>query len=237
MKSSQPCNSPTSLLRAVALFTIGLIAPAIVFADSFDWATEEEYFDADFSTETITATYPFTNTGESAVTIVESSASCGCTIPTLDKKVYEPGESGELKALFTIGSRQGQQRKTITVVTEDAYGTKDTYELKLEVNIPVPVVFKPRVRFWKLNAEATTQNVEVTFHEQFPIVITDLNRKDADQPAQFDYEIETITEGLKYIIKLTPNNPSVKSRDTFMLASEQDTDGILRKYPIYAYVR
>lgn len=237
MKPSQPCTSPTSLLRVSVIFAIGLIAPAIAFATSLEWASESKHFEADFDTETITAAYPFTNTGESAVTIIESSASCGCTIPTLDKKVYEPGESGELKALFTIGSRQGKQRKTITVVTENTQGSKDTYELKLEVDIPVPVVFKPRVRFWKINAEATTQNIEVTFHEQFPIVITDLNRKDADQPAQFDYEIETITEGLKYIIKLTPNNPEVKSRDTFMLASEQDSDEILRRYPIYAYVR
>lgn len=228
---------PTSLLRIAKILSFGLAAPAISWGTSLDWAVESEHFDAGFETEIITASYPFTNAGTSAVTIIESSASCGCTVPTLDKTTYEPGENGELTAIFTIGSRQGKQRKTITVVTEDANGAKNTYELRLEVDIPVPVTFKPRVRFWKLDSEAITQNIEITFHEQFPIEISGLTRKDPEQPAQFDYEIETVSEGLKYIVKLTPKTPELKARDTFILSSAQDTEGILQKYPIYAYVR
>ncbi len=237
MTSTQTRKLPSSLGRFFALLLAGLAAPAIALAASLDWESNSQQFETDFGDETVEASYAFTNIGESTVTIIETSASCGCTVPSLSKKIYEPGESGELNAIFTIGARQGNQHKLITVVTEDAQGAQDTYELKLEVNIPVPVSFKPRVRFWKLNAEATTQDIEVSFHEKYPMALSGLERKDADEPAQFDYEIVTVTEGLKYIIKLTPKTPDVKSRDTFLLVSEQDNEDILRRYPIYAYVR
>ncbi len=237
MNSSRTCNHLTHLIRFSAFLLIGLLAPALTLAASLEWKTDSQYFETDFGDETIEAAYPFTNTSNSTVTIVEATASCGCTVPTLDKKVYEPGESGELNAIFTIGSRQGKQHKVITVVTEDKDGSKDTYELKLEVDIPIPVTFKPRVRFWKLDSEATTQNIEITFHEKLPTVISDLKRRDPNEPAKFDYEIETVTEGLKYIVKLTPKTPNQKASETFFISSEQDRDDILRKYPIYAYVR
>ncbi len=237
MNSSRSYKSPASLLRSSALLLVGLLAPALTLAASLEWKTESQYFETDFGDETVEAAYPFTNTSDSTVTIVESTASCGCTVPTLNKKAYEPGESGELNAIFTIGSRQGKQHKVITVVTETEDGTKDTYELQLDIDIPIPVTFKPRVRFWKLDSEATTQDIEITFHEKSPMVISDLKRRDPDEPALFDYEIVTVTEGLNYIVKLTPKTPNQKSSDTFFIVSEQDTDNILRRYPIYAYVR
>ncbi|MDQ8180879.1 DUF1573 domain-containing protein [Pelagicoccus sp. SDUM812005] len=237
MISTRSCTLPAPVRRLLAAFLCGLAAPALAWTASLEWATETQSFETEFGDESVEATYPFTNTGDTPVTILETSASCGCTVPTLSKKVYEPGESGELNAIFTIGSRQGKQRKLITVVTENAEGSQDTYELKLEVDIPVPVTLAPRVRFWKLGAEASTQTIEITFHERSPMTLSGLARKDADQPAQFDYEIETVTEGLKYTVKLTPKSLDVKSRDTFLLVSEQDENDILKRYPIYAYVR
>lgn len=237
MTSPIPCKSFTPLSQLIIVGMILLAAPALPLAAALDWNKETQSFETEFGDESIEATYPFTNSGDSTVTIIETSASCGCTIPSLEKKVYEPGESGELNAVFDIGSRQGKQRKVITVVAEDSNGTKDTYELKLEVDIPVPVTLSPRVRFWKAASEATTQNIEVSFHEKFPMILSDLKPKDAGQPSQFEYEIETVTEGLKYIVKLTPKTPDVKSREIYLLASEQDKNDILRRYPIYVYVR
>ncbi|MDQ8186392.1 DUF1573 domain-containing protein [Pelagicoccus sp. SDUM812002] len=235
--TSQSCKLANLLPRFICFALLGLAAPSLVFAASLEWSNETQQFETGFEDEAVEATYAFTNVGDSTVTIVESSASCGCTVPSLTKKTYEPGESGELNAIFTIGSRQGKQRKFITVIAEDANGTQNTYELKLEVDIPIPVSFNPRVRFWKLSEEAVTQEIEVTFHEEASMVLTGLKRKDDDQGGQFDYEIETVAEGLEYIIKLTPKTPNVKSRDTFLLVSEQGNDEILRRYPIYAYVR
>jgi len=237
MKSNPSYSMTASFFKALGLFALALLAPVFLFAESLSWASKEQFFKTDFDDKEITASYPFTNTGQEVIEITETSATCGCTVPTLEKKTYAPGESGELKAVFTVGSRQGKQRKSITVVTQDPSGNATTYELKLEVDIPVPVSFKPRVRFWKVQEEATTQEIEVTFNEAMPMNLAELALKDANDPVSFKYEIETVNEGLLYKIKLTPLTPSEKSRATYYLVSQDDEKDILKRYPIYAYVR
>lgn len=220
-----------------AFLLASLAAPLALFAQALDWDRETQSFEAEFEQESITATYPFANTSDQTVTIVDTKATCGCTVPSLDKKTYAPGESGELTAIFTIGSRQGKQRKLITVTTESADGEKASYELKLEVDIPVPVTFQPRVRFWKMQDAAETQEILVTFHERMPMSLDALAHKDGEESRSFDYEIETVDPGLQYRIKITPRTPHQAARDVVHLVSDDDSKGILKRYPIYAYVR
>lgn len=224
------------LLRSAAAY-LGLAATAAAAAASLEWTQDSLSFETDFNVEEVVATYTFANNGPSAVTIVETTASCGCTIPTLDKKVYAPGEAGELTAVFTIGSRQGMQHKTITVATEDADGNNENYDLKLEVDIPIPVTFQPRVLFWAVNSEASTKEVEINFHEKMPMRLAGVDRKDAGEPEYYDYEIVTITEGLKYMLRATPKTTEAKSRDVLFLRGEKDEREILKRYPIYIYIR
>src|SRR5437588_2843981 len=42
-------------------------------------------------------TFAFVNRGPEAVEVVEARASCGCLTPRLEKRVYQPGERGELR--------------------------------------------------------------------------------------------------------------------------------------------
>lgn len=62
---------------------------------------------------------PFTNTGDRAITIRRMHAHCGCTTPELDKKTYQPGESGSIKVIFDPHRRYGTQAKKVTVYTDD----------------------------------------------------------------------------------------------------------------------
>lgn len=45
--------------------------------------------------------YALTNVGPEAVTIQSVHSSCGCTTAALDKKVYQPGESGRITVTLT----------------------------------------------------------------------------------------------------------------------------------------
>lgn len=220
----------------LALF-LALTLVTASHADSLAWTQQAQSFTTEFGDEEISASYPFTNAGPTAVTITETSASCGCTVPNLDKQRYEPGESGELTAVFAIGSRQGQQRKLITVVAETSDGETQSYELELNVDIPVPVTLKPRVRFWKQATETSTQEIEVTFHEKFPMTLTGLARRDESAPDAFAHEIVVVEEGHRYLVKLTPLKPELKSREVFTLVSDTDEKDVLSRYPVYAYIR
>jgi hypothetical protein len=47
--------------------------------------------------------FPFTNTGEYPVTISSTRSSYGCVVAALEKKRYEPGESGKSWPVSTSG--------------------------------------------------------------------------------------------------------------------------------------
>lgn len=237
MKPNTPCNATASQRKAFATIALAIAAPLLALAESLAWNTTTQQFQANFDDQEITANYAFTNTSDHEVVIVETSATCGCTVPTLEKKSYAPGEKGELKAVFTIGSRQGKQRKVITVVTKGNGDQEESYELKLEVDIPVPVTFKPRVRFWKVQEETTSQEILVNFHPRMPMTLETLALKNPKDPDTFDYEIQALKAGLQYKITFRPKTPNEKSRATFNLVSPEDENNILKRYPIYLYVR
>jgi hypothetical protein len=112
------------------------------------------------ATETeFAAVFPFTNEGDQTVTIESVRSSCGCTVPELEKREYGPGESGEITAVFTFGTRTGAQRKTVSVITNEP--DIDRQNLVLEVNIPVLIEVRPFFVFWRKGDDVSTKSIEV----------------------------------------------------------------------------
>ncbi|MBX3357832.1 MAG: DUF1573 domain-containing protein [Phycisphaeraceae bacterium] len=70
-------------------------------------------------TEKVSHVFKFKNTSGQTVHIKSVNGSCGCTVPTLSKMVYEAGETGEITATFDPAGRLGVQAKTVTVALED----------------------------------------------------------------------------------------------------------------------
>ncbi len=64
-------------------------------------------------------TFHLKNTGKSDLYIRKVTASCGCTAVQPSKTTIAPGDSTEIKAVFNAGGRQGNQKKAITVITND----------------------------------------------------------------------------------------------------------------------
>lgn len=62
---------------------------------------------------------PFTNEGEGTLIIKDLRASCGCTVGQLDKRVYEPGESGIILVQFKPQGKSNLVRQTVTLTTND----------------------------------------------------------------------------------------------------------------------
>lgn len=67
----------------------------------------------------VTTTFKFTNTGKTTLKIGTVSGSCGCTVPALAKKDYEPGESGEISVTYDPHNRRGKQQTMVTVQSND----------------------------------------------------------------------------------------------------------------------
>ncbi len=59
--------------------------------------------------------FKFTNVGDSALTVTNVKASCGCTTPSWTKTPVEPGQEGKISVKYSTRNRPGNFTKSITV--------------------------------------------------------------------------------------------------------------------------
>ena len=124
-----------------------------------DWDKTTVSIQADAADERAEATFTFKNTGQTAVKIVDLQTSCGCTVATLDRKVFLPGESGSIQVSFKFEERTRFQHKLITVTTDEP-GVKP-YALALEVQIPQIIEVHPMFVRWTRGDAPTPQKISI----------------------------------------------------------------------------
>jgi len=96
--------------------------------------------------EKVSHVFKFTNTGAEALTILDVRSTCGCTVPELTKKVYAPGESGEITVIFNPENREGHQVKSVTVTTD----SRETPSIRLNIQSEVEKVLSVDPRMGNL---------------------------------------------------------------------------------------
>jgi hypothetical protein len=79
----------------------------------------EDFFDFGSITqgEVVTHTFRFRNAGTDDLIIKDLIPDCGCTKPTVDKKVLKPGEEGSVEVIFDSNGWQGSQYKSLALRT------------------------------------------------------------------------------------------------------------------------
>lgn len=63
--------------------------------------------------------FKFKNEGKTPLELGQINGSCGCTVPTLEKKTYQPGEEGVIKVTFNPAHKRGPTHTTVTVNSND----------------------------------------------------------------------------------------------------------------------
>lgn len=91
--------------------------------------------------KSVEAIFTFTNTGKSTLVLQQPAASCGCTVPALDKLQYAPGESGSIKVTFNPSGRQGDQSQRVTVTSNDP--SQPSMTLNIHAFVRQTVWFEP----------------------------------------------------------------------------------------------
>ncbi len=70
--------------------------------------------------------FKFTNTGKKNLEILKTKTSCGCTASNPSKSILKPGESATINVSFNSKNREGEETKTVTVITNDPYHSNST---------------------------------------------------------------------------------------------------------------
>jgi hypothetical protein len=138
-----------------------------IAAPQVEWVNQRADLRVAPDQEEITAEFRFKNVGDANLKIGNVKSSCGCTVATLEKGEYAPGESGAVRAIFTIGSRLGEQEKVIQVDTNDEKQPK-AY-LTLHVSIPATLELKPPMISWDRDEPLKPKKVRATILKNAPI--------------------------------------------------------------------
>lgn len=195
---------------------------------ALSWETTRVEAVADARDTRFEAVFPFRNAGERPVTVLDVRASCGCTTPQLARRRYEPGEGGEVRALFEFGDRVGRQQKTVTVVTDDAPGQPVT--LVLAVTIPEPLVLNRGRLRWARGAAASAQTVLIGIDPA--ATVSDL-RAEVDGDAVTATVVPLANGG--YRLSVEPRTTADAWRATVRVVAT--VNGRVRVQPVYAFVR
>lgn len=91
----------------------------------------------------VTTDFKFKNNGKSTLEISNVQGSCGCTVPALDKKKYEPGEEGRVKVIYNPHNRRGKQHTNVTVTSNDP--AKNQIVLSVQSEVKPTIMTDPQV--------------------------------------------------------------------------------------------
>jgi hypothetical protein len=156
--------------------------------------------EADPAQDKIPVTFKFKVTGENAVTVKEIQTTCGCIKAETDKASYEPGESGQVDSLFTVGSFEGEHIKSMYVINSDAATGK--IPLRITINVPKLFEIEPEVQKWKVNEEPLPKKINFKVLHKDPVEILSLTLSRKSFTAMF----KEIVKGREYEITLTPSS-------------------------------
>lgn len=137
--------------------------------------------------EPATVKFEFRNVGPGPLTITRVQSSCGCTVPDLDKKVYEPNEYGVITATFDPKGLQGNISRSIQVFTDSNTTPSTTINVRSYVK-PVVVVMPKDILNFELVEKGQGAVKEVRVFGRFPEF--EVTRASTDDPLMYDVEIE-----------------------------------------------
>lgn len=163
------------------------------------WKQQAADLRADAKSTVLEARFPFTNTGKTPVEITSVESSCGCTAVTLEKRHYEPRESGEIVARYTVGTQTGAQKKTVQVETND--GREPTI-LTLNIEIPEILRIQPSFVQWKHGEAAAPKIITLEMLQDTPV--KDLSVQSS--AAGFLTALKPLVPGRKYELTVRPRS-------------------------------
>ena len=149
----------------------------------------------------LTCEFKFTNTGNSLLKVTDTRATCGCTVPSLNKKEYAPGESGTIKVNFATGSHIGPVEKYIYVLSNDKQQPSKT--LTLKANVTKKVLINPELIMLSLKQpNAGCPDITLTSLDDKPFSITKFQSSQDCMRLDFDPNYQSTKFVLKPVINV-----------------------------------
>jgi len=117
--------------------------------------------------KTLRAEFGFVNTSAKPVEITSTKTDCGCTVATLEKKIYQPGERGQIRVIFTPKTSKSLQTKGIRVSVK---GEPEPVALTLSARIGPTLQIDPPLVFWRVGETPQAKTIRLMVPPGFKVV-------------------------------------------------------------------
>ncbi len=180
---------------------------------------------------TLTVKFPFQNRGDQKVTLLSTESDCGCTTATLDKQIFQPGESGVITVNFAIGDRVGPQEKKVRIRASDQ---TEPHVLTFRTNIPMFARVQPQFVYWASGEAPTPKSMVFELVDtETPIQkLTATSNNPAIKP-----EVRELEKGRRYEIAITPGATEKFLLATIQLTAQLGDGKPERKMQAYATIK
>lgn len=222
------CLSARAWLRSALLAVLILVYGSSSLRAELKWDVLKAELSPNAADAFIETKFPFMNTGKTAVEIESVQSSCGCTIPTLAKATYAPGERGEVSARFMVGDRRGVNTKTIMVAVK---GERKPTVLTLVVTIPEPAKLSPGVLIWETGEPSMVKTISVEALPNQPLQVLNVTSKSPN----FTASVATIQENKQYRISVIPGSTDTPA--FVLLSIETLLMGHKKVIPAYVQIK
>ena len=172
--------------------------------------------------EKVKFVFPFKNSGNEAVEIINVNLTCSCLSAKTAKEKYSPGESGKLEAIFSIGSFTGVQRKSMTLTSQQDGKEKTRDSLLAILTIPEVITIEPELIKWKVNEEPAEKVFTIKVPHTDPISIKGVTCSREG----FNFSWKEIKKGREYEIRIKPLSTSSPMLGMMKI----DTDSKIKKH-------
>ena len=178
------------------------------------------------------AVFPFHVEEDRPVFITGIKSSCECTEGRSERKAYQPGEKGEIRAIFKHGERVGEQFKSITVRTdEQGVGPQ---RLSFKVVIPRVVEVTPVALFWEAGGTGQAKEIQIVFpDDKFPPVEVVI----VGERKNVDAGLRCVEQGKKYVLTVTPHSTSEPWKEELPIEINFGGELGVRRQICYAYAK
>ena len=162
--------------------------------------------------------YQFSNETDRTITIKRYDSACSCLSAKIKggKLTYKPGESGEIRVTFELGTFSGLVEKTVLLWTTEDDDEKPSSVLSVVLDIPVFFEVNPKTVFWEQHGKSQPQVINLKVNHVEPIHILEHSATNKN----FEYELNTIKEGREYELVVTPKDVSVPAFGMIKLTTD-----------------
>jgi hypothetical protein len=206
----------------------GPVKPIVEPTPTMTFGEMEHDFGKIFENKAVEYDFHFENKGAGKLTISSLKGSCGCTVPDLEKKEYQPGEGNNVHVRYDPHGKSGKQHQTVTIISNDP--EHPTLQLQISAEVKPLVAMEPRlINFGQLQkGQGGSQKLLLTgrtadFAASNPTMMNGPDRYDikVGETKEVDVDGEKLRQ-TEITVELKKNAPVGQLQDTLTVRTNDD---------------